>query len=89
MALFFGLIHGMGFSNYFKGLLGRETNITLPLFAFNVGIEMGQLVIVACILTASILFLDILKAKQRDWNLFVSGAAAGIAITIMMETWPW
>jgi len=89
MALFFGLIHGMGFSNYFKGLLGKATNITIPLFAFNVGIEIGQLIIVLFILLGSFIFLDLLKAKHRDWNLFISGGAAGIAITIMMETWPW
>lgn len=89
IALFFGLIHGMGFSNFFKGLLGREADIVLPLFAFNVGIEAGQLIIVGFILAASGVALEVFNARQREWNLFVSGGAAGIAATLMLETWPW
>ncbi|MFC2086658.1 HupE/UreJ family protein [Bacteroidota bacterium] len=38
---FFGLIHGLGFSNYLIQLLGEESNIVLPLFSFNIGIEAG------------------------------------------------
>ncbi|MEL7006676.1 MAG: HupE/UreJ family protein, partial [Bacteroidota bacterium] len=40
----FGLIHGMGFSNYLRGLLGEEESILLPLFAFNIGLEVGQII---------------------------------------------
>jgi hypothetical protein len=47
LALGFGLIHGMGFSNFLRSLLGDE--LTFPLFAFNVGLEVGQLIIVAVI----------------------------------------
>ncbi|MGB3586189.1 MAG: HupE/UreJ family protein, partial [Tunicatimonas sp.] len=49
-ALFFGLIHGMGFSNYLRSLLGKEEDITVPLLAFNLGLELGQIVIVAIVL---------------------------------------
>lgn len=88
-ALFFGLIHGLGFSNFFRSLLGREADITLPLFAFNVGLEIGQLIIVGVILGFNYLFLNILSVTQRDWNLFISGAAAGIALTMMLERVFW
>ena len=84
-ALFFGLIHGLGFSNFFRSLLGRETDITMPLFAFNIGLEIGQLLIVAVILGINYLMLNTLKVKQREWNLFISGAAAGIAFVMMLE----
>ena len=47
MALAFGLIHGMGFSNYLRSLLGDE--LLLPLFSFNIGIEVGQLLVVLAI----------------------------------------
>ena len=83
-ALFFGLIHGMGFSNFFKSLLGQESSIVAPLFAFNVGIELGQLIIVAFLLLASYLALSVFKLSQKSWNQFISGAAAGIAITLMI-----
>ncbi|MEZ5009008.1 MAG: HupE/UreJ family protein [Chitinophagales bacterium] len=89
IALFFGLIHGMGFSNYFKALLGAEANITFPLFAFNVGIEIGQLLIVAVMLSCSILMMSVFKLKQIYWNWAVSGVAGIVAIKMMVETWPW
>jgi len=46
LAMFFGLIHGMGFSNYLISLLGSESNIVMPLFAFNLGLELGQIIII-------------------------------------------
>jgi len=89
LALFFGLIHGMGFSNYLKELLGKEESIIQPLLAFNIGLELGQLMIVAIILIFSMIFLNGLSVKHREWNLFVSGAAAGIAFILMTETTFW
>lgn len=89
MALFFGFIHGMGFSNFFRALLMRDDAITMPLLGFNIGIEIGQLLIVGLILGAAFVLLNILNVKHRDWNVFVSGAAAGIAITLMVETKFW
>ena len=89
LAMGFGLIHGMGFSNYFKSLLGQAENIVKPLFAFNVGIEIGQLIIVALIFIITSLLYATTNMKQRDWTLFISGATAGIAIILMMETKFW
>ncbi len=88
-ALVFGLIHGMGFSGYFRSLLGREADIVLPLFAFNVGIELGQLVIVLVILLLSIFAFQILKVKARWWNGVISGVAALVSLKMMIENWPW
>ncbi|MEZ5003263.1 MAG: HupE/UreJ family protein [Chitinophagales bacterium] len=89
IALFFGLIHGMGFSNYFKALLGQEANITFPLFAFNVGIEIGQLLIVAVMLVISILTMTVFKLPQKYWNWTVSGIALLMSIRMMVNTWAW
>lgn len=89
MALFFGVIHGMGFSNYLQALLGSETNIILPLLSFNIGLEIGQLMIVGIILLAMVLGEKILKIKHREWALFLSGAAAGIALILINETKFW
>lgn len=83
LAFFFGLIHGLGFSNYLRMLLGKEETILQPLLAFNIGLEIGQICIVACIFAAMYLFLQILKVKHRDWKLVLSGAAAGIALTLL------
>lgn len=85
IGLFFGLIHGMGFSNYLRQLLGKEESIVQPLLAFNLGLELGQLIIVACIMVLSYFFLGLIKVKHREWNLFVSGAAAGVAFILITE----
>ena len=85
IALFFGLIHGMGFSNFFRSLLGQETDIFVPLLAFNLGVEVGQIIIVLVILLLLWLALDIFKRKQRDISLVLSGAAAGVAVTLCVE----
>lgn len=53
MALFFGLIHGLGFSNFLRALLGDEESLALPLFSFNVGLELGQIGILAVILSVT------------------------------------
>ena len=89
MALFFGFIHGLGFSNYFKALLGKEESVVMPLLAFNLGVELGQLIIVALTMVAAYLFMNLLKVKQREWILFVSGAAAGVSYILLMEAKFW
>lgn len=89
MALFFGFIHGMGFSNFFRALLMGDDNIVMPLLAFNIGIEIGQLMVVGVVVGIAYVFLNIIGTKHREWNLFVSGAAAGIAILLMSETKFW
>ncbi len=89
MALFFGFIHGMGFSNYFRALLMSSDSIAVPLLGFNLGIELGQLIVVALIVGTAYVFLNRLSVKHRDWNVFVSGAAAGVALKMMFETRFW
>lgn len=84
-ALFFGLIHGLGFSNYLRSLLGFEESIVKPLFAFNIGIEIGQILIVIVFLSLSYIFVNIFKTKKREWTLVVSGMGIGISIILMVE----
>ena len=89
IAILFGLIHGLGFSNYLQMLLGSEANILLPLLSFNIGLELGQLLIVALILGAMFIAERILKMKQNEWVLFLSGVAAGISLILMQQTKFW
>ncbi len=89
MAMTFGLIHGMGFSNYLRSLLGKEESIWQPLLAFNIGLEIGQLVIVAISLIISSLLLDIFRVKKHDWNLILSGIVAGVALTLIRDAEFW
>lgn len=87
----FGLIHGMGFSNFFRSTVmpGEEGQLVSQLLAFNIGVELGQLVIVGLVLGVSFLAARFLKTKQREWVVFVSGAAAGVALMLMLETNLW
>lgn len=87
-ALFFGLIHGLGFSNYLKSLLGRDTNIVSELLAFNLGLEFGQILIVAVALLLSWLCVSVLKFPRREYILFLSGGIFGIALLMAIERFP-
>lgn len=85
LALAFGLIHGMGFSNYLRSLLGREADIIKPLLAFNIGLEIGQLVIVSLALALAYLVLDVVRSSRLRWTLVVSGIVAGMAISLILQ----
>jgi hypothetical protein len=88
-ALFFGLIHGMGFSNYLRAILGKNESILTPLFAFNVGLEFGQIIIVVIFLSSCFIFVDLFGVSRRDWKLVISSAVAGMALILMKETAFW
>lgn len=85
LAAVFGLIHGLGFSNYLRELLGQQSRPVLELLSFNVGVEIGQLLIVGLILLLGFLVLRGLSVARRDWLLVVSGAAGGIALMLLLN----
>lgn len=68
----FGLIHGLGFSNFLRAILGGEESIVVPLFAFNVGLEFGQMAIVACVLVAGALACEVAGLTRRRWATALS-----------------
>lgn len=88
MALCFGLIHGLGFSNYLKSLLGNTSGIVTQLLAFNVGLEIGQIVVVLLVLFTSFLVVSVLRKQKREWHLFLSSAIFGIALVMAIERFP-
>ena len=88
-ALFFGLIHGMGFSSYLRSLLGQDRTIVPQLLAFNLGLEFGQIVIVLIFLILSSITVGIAGVARRDWKLIISSAVAGIALTLMWAARFW
>jgi hypothetical protein len=88
-ALFFGLIHGLGFSNYLKTILGRDKSIVSQLFAFNLGLEVGQIIIVGIFLLAAVILVDLFTVNRRDWKLVLSSAIAGIALVLVKDKIFW
>lgn len=85
LALFFGLIHGMGFANFFRSLMGEMGGIALPLFSFNVGIELGQILIVLLFFGFLYVMSRLFSFEHRSWNLFISGAGAGGALILIVQ----
>lgn len=88
-AAFFGLIHGMGFSNYLRSILGRDESIITQLLAFNVGLEFGQIIIVAIFLITGFILVDVFGVNRRDWKLVISSAVAGIALILIKDKFFW
>ena len=86
-ALFFGLIHGMGFANTARMMLAKEQSITVPLLGFNIGLELGQIVMVLIILTIFTI-LTKLKLNPREWLLITSSAAGAVALQMALERMP-
>lgn len=86
MALAFGLIHGMGFSNYLRSLLGDD--LLLPLFSFNIGLELGQLLVVAVIFLVQFALINAISVKHKYWNLVVSLVAGGISLLLAAQRIP-
>ena len=82
-ALFFGLIHGLGFSNFLRSLLGKDHSIISQLLAFNLGLELGQIIVVTLFLALSFILVDLLKVTRRDLKLVLSSAIAGVALVLM------
>ena len=88
-ALFFGLIHGLGFSNYFRMMVGREEDKLLPLIEFALGIEISQVIIVLGILIIGSIVQSTLRVTKRDWILVTSSIVIGFVIPMMIERVFW
>jgi hypothetical protein len=86
---FFGLIHGLGFSSYLRSILGRNESIVTQLLAFNLGLEFGQLVIVAIFMMAAFILVDLFGLNRTDWKMVISSAIAGIALVLMKGNMYW
>jgi hypothetical protein len=86
-ALFFGLIHGMGFANSIRFMLANNESIGWPLFSFNVGLEAGQIVIVFIILSLSYLLINLLKLSRKIWVIFLSSIAIVVSLFMIIERW--
>lgn len=87
MALIFGLVHGLGFSNTFRSILfaDEQAKLVQYLLAFNLGVEAGQLVIVLIILGAAWLVVEKLGLKHRWWSTSLSVVALCISAYLVLE----
>ena len=87
-ALIFGLVHGLGFSNYFRMIIGKSESKLLPLLEFALGIELAQVIIVVIFLGLYAVFSGVFNVKRRDWILVISSIVIGFVIPMLIERWP-
>jgi hypothetical protein len=87
--LLFGFIHGLGFSNDLKSLIGSGDGIVLKLLSANIGIEAAQIIFVTAILVITAICLNIFKINRREYVLFVSSVIFGLALKMAFERIPW
>jgi hypothetical protein len=85
IALLFGLIHGLAFASNFSFMMPGKGSIVMPLFAFNLGIEAGQIAVVAFFMAALFVYDRYIKGNHFTWNVFISGAGFGIAAIILLN----
>jgi hypothetical protein len=85
LALFFGHIHGLGFSNYLKSLLGKEASLLGPLFSFNIGLEIGQLLIVAAIIGLSYVLLAGLQLPRKIYVRYGSILVIFLSLRMILD----
>lgn len=87
-AFFFGLIHGLGFSNYFRMLLDDGDDKLVPLLEFALGIEFAQIIIVLLVLIFGHIFQYIFKLKKKIWIVLVSIIVILRIIPMIIERFP-
>jgi hypothetical protein len=85
IAVGFGLIHGLGFSNFLRAALGGEESLFVPLLAFNAGLEVGQLAIVGALSVLALAMLRGLRVPRRAWVLGVSAITGGMALLLIAQ----
>ncbi len=86
-ALFFGCIHGLAYASAFLDLEGKEGLIP-HLFAFNLGIEVAQLIVVAAILLLSFVIVDLLKISRLGWIRVVSLLILAASLYMAFDRFP-
>lgn len=85
--VFFGLIHGLGFSTYFKMVSANTESKLSPLLEFALGIETAQVIVVIAVIIFSFIAQNILQVSRRDWILVSSSVVIGIILPILQENW--
>jgi len=85
LAITFGLIHGMGISNFLKALMSPGDSLIMSLLGFNIGVELAQIVVVLISLAISYIALNILKVNKSNWIKTISLISILISIYILSK----
>ena len=86
----FGIIHGLGFSNYFNSIAsGKPTDKLLPLFESAFGLCISQFVLIILALILAYVVQTLLKFSKRDWILIVSALVVGVVLPMIIQSEIW
>lgn len=90
VTIFFGIIHGLGFSNYFNTILpGKTSEKLLPLLEFAIGIEFAQIIVVVAVLILAFIAQNLLRFNKRDFTLIMSSFVIGVVVPLIIENPIW
>ncbi len=84
VTLIFGIIHGLGFSNYFKMIIGSSNFKFVPLIEFALGVETAQVIVVLLVLLLGGVAQNLLNISKKDWVLVLSSITLGLAIPMLL-----
>jgi len=84
---FFGLVHGLGFSSYFKMIASGTSSKFWPLVEFALGIEAAQILVVLAVLILGFICQSLFKVSKRDWVIVTASIVIGIILPILQETY--
>ncbi len=87
LAVVFGLLHGLGFSSKILPLLRDSKDLIWTVLSFNIGVEVGQLVVFAIYAFITFLVIEVLNREQRDWKFWLSGTAFGAGLVLLVSLW--
>ncbi len=82
--LLFGLIHGFGFSNYFKMLMGAEKSQAGPLVAFAAGLEIAQITVITAVL---LLGWSLSQAFKLSKSTYIWGGSLLVGLLTLPLQW--
>jgi putative Ca2+/H+ antiporter (TMEM165/GDT1 family) len=89
LIMLFGLIHGLGFASTLVSLMGKETHLAIPLVSFNLGVELGQWVVIFMIMGFSFVVMHFFKLRAKILNRAISLAGIVISIVLLIIRFPW
>lgn len=85
----FGLVHGAGFANYLKELFVER--VAVPLFGFNIGIELGQvlvLLVAALVFRGADAMLERLR-RRASWPSALRLRVVGVSVAVILVASRW
>ena len=87
-AVFFGLVHGLGFANALKFMLAKDQSLGWSLLSFNLGLEAGQIAVVIFLLLLAHIFIFYLQVNRRYWIVTISAIVLLVSIKMAIDRFP-